>query len=179
MNFLTFPEVRIQNESHQLKIQVVELCSFWRTLERIHFIPWLEAPFHLQSQPGPYCWPTPDPTPLTRASSYDYTEPTWIIQTNLLILKWSEVKWIEVAQSCLTLCDPKNCSLPGSSLHGILQARVLEWVAIKSTLIPLATITYSLCFQGLECAQFWGAIILLPRIFLGKSFMNSVKMKQL
>ena len=36
----------------------------------------------------------------------------------------------EVAQSCPTLCDPMDCSLPGSSLHGILQARVLEWVAI-------------------------------------------------
>ena len=35
----------------------------------------------------------------------------------------------EVAQSCLTLFDPKDCSLPGSSVHGILQARVLEWVA--------------------------------------------------
>ena len=33
-----------------------------------------------------------------------------------------------VAQSCLTLCDPKDCSLPGSSVHGILQARILEWV---------------------------------------------------
>ena len=35
-----------------------------------------------------------------------------------------------VAQSCLTLCDPMDCSPPGSSIHGILQARVLEWVAI-------------------------------------------------
>ena len=34
-------------------------------------------------------------------------------------------------QSCPTLCDPMDCSLPGSSLHGILQARVLEWVAIS------------------------------------------------
>ena len=33
-------------------------------------------------------------------------------------------------QSCPTLCDPMDCSLPGSSVHGILQARVLEWVAI-------------------------------------------------
>ena len=33
----------------------------------------------------------------------------------------------EVAQSCLTLCDPMDCSLPGSSVHGIFQARVLEW----------------------------------------------------
>ena len=36
----------------------------------------------------------------------------------------------EVAQLCPTLCDPMDFSLPGSSLHGILQARVLEWVAI-------------------------------------------------
>ena len=36
----------------------------------------------------------------------------------------------EVAQSCPTLSDPMDCSLPGSSIHGILQARVLEWGAI-------------------------------------------------
>ena len=36
----------------------------------------------------------------------------------------------EVAQSCPTLRDPMDCSLPGSSVHGICQARVLEWVAI-------------------------------------------------
>ena len=37
----------------------------------------------------------------------------------------------EVAQSCPTLCDPMDCSLPGSFVHGIFQARVLEWVAIS------------------------------------------------
>ena len=36
----------------------------------------------------------------------------------------------EVAQSCLTLSDPMDCSLPGFSIHGIFQARVLEWGAI-------------------------------------------------
>ena len=36
----------------------------------------------------------------------------------------------EVAQSCPTLRDPMDCSLPGSSIHGIFQARVLEWGAI-------------------------------------------------
>ena len=41
-----------------------------------------------------------------------------------------EVK-VSVAQSCLTLCDPMDYSLPGSSVHGILQARILEWVAIS------------------------------------------------
>ena len=37
----------------------------------------------------------------------------------------------EVAQLCPTLCDPMDCSLPGSSVHGIFQARVLEWIAIS------------------------------------------------
>ena len=36
-----------------------------------------------------------------------------------------------VTQSCPTLCNPVDCSLPGSSVHGILQARILEWVAIS------------------------------------------------
>ena len=36
----------------------------------------------------------------------------------------------EVAQSCATLSDPIDCNLPGSSIHGIFQARVLEWGAI-------------------------------------------------
>ena len=35
------------------------------------------------------------------------------------------------AKSCLTLCEPKNCSLPGSSVHGISPVRILEWVAIS------------------------------------------------
>ena len=37
---------------------------------------------------------------------------------------------VKVTQSCPTLCDPMDCSPPGSSVHGILQARILEWVAI-------------------------------------------------
>ena len=40
-------------------------------------------------------------------------------------------KWSEVAQSCPTLCNPVDCSLPGSSVHGILQTRILERVAIS------------------------------------------------
>ena len=36
-----------------------------------------------------------------------------------------------VTQSCPILCNPMDCSLPGSSVHGIFQARILEWVAIS------------------------------------------------
>ena len=47
----------------------------------------------------------------------------------------------DVAQSCLTLCEPVDCSRPGSSVHGTLQARVLEWVAI--------------CFRGSSWPRDW------------------------
>ena len=47
------------------------------------------------------------------------------------LCKEMKVKESEVAQSCLTLCDPMDCSLPGSSIHWIFQARVLERVAIS------------------------------------------------
>ena len=40
-------------------------------------------------------------------------------------------KKVLVAQSCLTLGNPMDCRLPGSSVHGTLQARILEWVAIS------------------------------------------------
>ena len=43
----------------------------------------------------------------------------------------------EVTQSCLTLSDPMDCSPPGSSVHGIFQARVLEWGAIAFSVPPL------------------------------------------
>ena len=55
-----------------------------------------------------------------------------IHQQRVYPLHWSEVKkWNEVTQSCPTLWDPMDCSLPGSSVHRIFQAKVLEWVAIS------------------------------------------------
>ena len=46
----------------------------------------------------------------------------------------------EVAQSCPTLGDPMDCSLPGSSVHGIFQARVLEWVAVAFSELASRTV---------------------------------------
>ena len=58
----------------------------------------------------------------------------------------------EVAQSCLTLRDPMDCSLPGSSVHGIFQARVLEWGAIafsdKNNDVPITSLPNSSQAQG-------------------------------
>ena len=47
-----------------------------------------------------------------------------------------------VAQSCLTLCDPMDCSPPSYSVHGILQARILQWLAIS-------------CFRGFSWSRGW------------------------
>jgi len=47
----------------------------------------------------------------------------------------------EVAQSCPTPSDPMDCSIPGPSVHGIFQARVLEWVAIAFSNFPAAMVT--------------------------------------
>ena len=46
-----------------------------------------------------------------------------------------------VAQSCPILCDPMDCSLPSSSVHGILQARILEWVTIPFSRMALVSDT--------------------------------------
>ena len=54
----------------------------------------------------------------------------------------------EVTQSCQTLCDPMDCSLPGISIHGIFQARVLEWVAIAFSDTAL---TYSFSYLEPVC----------------------------
>ena len=55
----------------------------------------------------------------------------FIILTILSLQFENEMNWNKVAQLCLTLCDPIDCSLPASSVHGIFQSRVMEWVAIS------------------------------------------------
>ena len=69
----------------------------------------------------------------------------------------------EVAQLCLTLLDPMDCSPPGSSVHGIFQARVLEWGAIALAQVkknvymylynPLAR--FSFIAQSSVCSEFY------------------------
>ena len=53
--------------------------------------------------------------------------------TQWLTLHFFTVPFSSVAQSCLILCDPMDCRLPGFSAHRLLQARILEWVAIPSS----------------------------------------------
>ena len=53
-----------------------------------------------------------------------------IISDKHFLSSFTHIQEVKVTQSCPTLCNPKVCSPPGSSVHGILQARILEWVAI-------------------------------------------------
>ena len=50
--------------------------------------------------------------------------------------QWKMNMNVKVAQLCLALCDPMDCSLPGSSVHGILQPVLLEWVTIFQGIFP-------------------------------------------
>ena len=53
-----------------------------------------------------------------------------------------------VAQLCLTLCNPMDCSLPGSSVHGILQARILEWLPLSRGSSQPRDQTWVYCIAG-------------------------------
>ena len=71
--------------------------------------------------------PCPSPSPGVCPSScplHRWCHPA--ISSSNTLLKWSEV-----VQSCPILCDPMDSSLPGSAVHGIFQARILEWGAIS------------------------------------------------
>ena len=81
------------------------------------------------------------------------------------------------AQSCPTLCDPMDCSLPASSVHGILQARMLEWVAISSSRgsSPPRDRTYISCISctGRWILYYWATWeACLPYCPLVKSMLN-------
>ena len=68
----------------------------------------------------------------------------------------------EVAQSCPTLSDPMDCSLPGSSAHGIFQARVLEWVAISFSNAWKWKVKEKSLSSGRLCATPWTAAYQAP-----------------
>ena len=92
-------------------------------------IPWMEEPDRLQSMGSQRVGPKPHPHDSTLGeSSREAQSGRRLLVHTYHYITPSES---EVTQSCPTLCDPVDCSLSGSSIHGILQARILEWVAIS------------------------------------------------
>ena len=83
--------------------------------------------------PSLRCWPISFECHLTAAASLGRPSCSWLF---LCCLIWrmhcSVLSLSSVTQSCLTVWDSMDCSLPGSSVHGISQARILEWVAMPS-----------------------------------------------
>ena len=71
------------------------------------------------------------PGPVDLGETSHFFKKNFLIGEKLLysVVLVSAMKESEVTQLCPTLCDPMDCSLPGSSVHGIFQARILEWVA--------------------------------------------------
>ena len=74
-------------------------------------------------------WVMPEPGIALMAALLDCLES--LVQSFYCYFYILSSKWSEVAQSYPILCDPMDCSLPGSSIYGIFQARILEWVAIS------------------------------------------------
>ena len=72
-----------------------------------------------------------------------------------LLSLWEHDWWATVAQSCPTLCDPMDCSPPGSSVHGIIQARILEWVAISFLRAYFCLNKFLLFFLNLPVSEFF------------------------
>ena len=104
----------------------------------------------------------------TLCSIMDYTIPAFPVLHYLpefaqIHLHWvGEVKWSEVAQSSLTLCNPMDCSPPGFSVHGIFQARILEWVAISFSMnwwcyltISSSATPFFFCVQSLPPSRYF------------------------
>ena len=154
---LTFPVLclltQLQDSSSIMKVH---------PSKALQAAPWKRRPLLLRARPAetdvsdsPSRCPTSSESTRPRKQAADWTHSKWIPphhtplfllhllqdffkQSLLLPTPWDWrisgfCRWkVKVTQSCLTLHDPKDCSTPGSSVHEILQARILEWVT-KST----------------------------------------------
>ena len=113
--------------------------------------------------------------PLSSQDTIPFLRPlSWHLSSHALNpwVSWEHAKSL---QSCPTLCDPMDCSSPGSSVHGILQARILEWVAVPSS-------------RGSSPPRVWtrisyvsciGRRVLLPRVSPGKPRLHIQFLRQL
>ena len=112
------------------KRQVVPAVVFAQFVLRLSS-GWLQPP-SLWGQPVPLLWACPFlEAPVLAVLRELFLLVPGIYTVLAARLGFFPGKWYEVAQLCPTLCDSVDCSLPGSSVHGIFQARILEWVAIS------------------------------------------------
>ena len=94
----------------------------------------------------------------------NYTVGVTTYEVTWLILRLRLCMSAKLLQSCLTLCDPMDCSPPGSSVHGILQARILEWVAMPSS----RGSSQSRNWTSISCVSYIGRQVLYCECHLGR-----------
>ena len=109
-------------------------------------------------RPLPGCGFLVDVLQIVSTDNYRTSAIMWTSGPILHISKYRSTSLLCVCvlvfQLCLTLCDPKDCSSPSSSVHGILQARILEWVAMpfsRRSSQPRDRTWVSHCRQILYC----------------------------
>ena len=121
------------------------MCVRAQLLSHVQFFatPWTtarQAALSMGILPFPPPGDIPDPgihrtPPSALAGGFFTTEPPGkqcLLHSKYVLLQTSIVTAVLVAQQCPTLCNPMDYNSPGSSVHGILQARILEWVVISS-----------------------------------------------
>ena len=104
-------------KSKMLRMQSFSLIILWKRLLHCFYFPPIGE--HVREQQG--------------FSGHDENRWSCLSLCLGLLGKWQNLYWghVLVTQSCPTLCNPMDCSLPGSSVRGILQARILEWTAMS------------------------------------------------
>ena len=111
-------------------------------------------------------WDEVDPEEEVITSPLGRQQLHWVLNWGLKTKCVLQVKAL-VAQSCTTFCDTMNCSLPGSSVHGIVQARILEWVAISfskySHKCLLILFTHLSCQSPYESTKVSHLSLLVPK----------------
>ena len=115
--------------------RVLNPKSVWKQIKTslskmVIAFPWLKSPAAKSLQSCPTLCDPIDGSPPGSPHPWDSPGKNNGVSCQFLLQCMRVKSESEVAQSCLTLCDPTNRSLPGSCVHGIFQARVLEWDAI-------------------------------------------------
>ena len=114
--------------------------SKWNNRQRINFQKMQAAhakQYQKNKQPNQKVGKRPKQTFVQRPTMTN--RPMNILAASLIIAAAAAAKSL---QSCPTLCDPMDCSLPGFSVHGILQTRTLEWVAISFSSLIIREIQF-------------------------------------
>ena len=120
--YMIWPELYVHYNSLSYALSSLHCMSALTIKENSALFNCLECPLEDRDKCLLFCDTSANLTPSKVSFPSQTPKSYWLCTC------WSESTF---ALSCPTLCNPMDCSLPGSSIHGIFQARVLEWIAIS------------------------------------------------